>query len=378
LAVLAWRVLFAGPRIPDTIVTLSGRIEGDDAAIAPKTGGRILEMRVREGDHVNANDVIALTDDEQVRAREQQAQAAVIQFEAQARGARDQIAVLHEQLRQSELQAEQAAIDATGRVQQSQAELAAAEATLAQQQAALQIALFDKEAYTRLAAAGAASARQAKEAVAKADEQGAVVAAAERQVDAARAVLAAVRANLTTPTIRAAQAAAVRRQIVAQEAQVAGATAETERARALLAEAASNRQDLTVRAPFAGTITTRTAEPGEVVTSGTPLVTLLDLGKVYLRGFVPEREIGKVKVGQPARVYLDSDPDRPVAAVVSRVDPRASFTPESTYFRDDRVKQVVGLKLQLKSATGLAKPGMPADGEVLVGGATWPNRRVAP
>ena len=63
-----------------------------------------------------------------------------------------------------------------------------------------------------------------------------------------------------------------------------------------------------------------------------------------------------------------------VEAVVSRIDPQATFTPENTYFRDDRVKQVVGVKLQLKGgAVGFAKPGMPADGEILVSGGNWPN-----
>ena len=60
---------------------------------------------------------------------------------------------------------------------------------------------------------------------------------------------------------------------------------------------------------------TRAAEPGEVVTAGTAIVTLLDMSKVYLRGFVPEGQIGKVKIGQPARVYLDSAPDKPIDAV---------------------------------------------------------------
>jgi HlyD family secretion protein len=88
---------------------------------------------------------------------------------------------------------------------------------------------------------------------------------------------------------------------------------------------------------------------------------------------VPEGQIGQVKVGQPARVFLDSDPRKPVDAYVSRIDPAATFTPENTYFRDDRVKQVVGIKLQLKAAFGFAKPGMPADGEVLIEGDAWPK-----
>jgi HlyD family secretion protein len=102
------------------------------------------------------------------------------------------------------------------------------------------------------------------------------------------------------------------------------------------------------------------------------VVTLVDLARVYLRGFVPEGRIGAVKVGQPARVYVDSSPNEPIEATVSRVDPQATFTPENTYFREDRVKQVVGVKLQLAGAVGFAKPGMPADGEILVGDA-WPK-----
>jgi HlyD family secretion protein len=101
----------------------------------------------------------------------------------------------------------------------------------------------------------------------------------------------------------------------------------------------------------------------------------LNLSKVYLRGFVPEGQIGKVKVGQSARVYLDSNSKKPIYAYVSRIDPQATFTPENTYFRDDRVKQVVGLKLQLIGGFGFAKPGMPVDGEVLVQGDKWPKVR---
>jgi HlyD family secretion protein len=146
-------------------------------------------------------------------------------------------------------------------------------------------------------------------------------------------------------------------------------------ARAQLVEARANRQDLIIRAPFTGTVATRTAEPGEVITPGTAVVTLVDMNRVYLRGFVPEGQIGKIKSGQPARVYLDSNPTKPLEAYVSRIDPQATFTPENTYFREDRVKQVVGLRLQLKEGFGFAKPGMPADGAILTSGDHWPEGR---
>jgi HlyD family secretion protein len=222
---------------------------------------------------------------------------------------------------------------------------------------------------------GAASERQGKQASTTADQQAAAVAASRRRLEAARAALTTAQANLSNPGIREFQAATVRKQIDQQRGEIASAMAATSEARFTLTEAEANRRDLTVTAPFDGTVMTRAAEPGEVVQAGTAIVTLLDMGKVYLRGFIPEGEIGKVKIGQAGRVYLDSNPAQAIDAYVQRIDPQATFTPENTYFRDDRVKQVVGVKLQLKAATGFAKPGMPSDGEILVQGNTWPAGR---
>ncbi|MDP9051954.1 MAG: HlyD family secretion protein, partial [Acidobacteriota bacterium] len=168
VAVVVWRVFFAAPAVPDSIVALSGRIEGDDSAVASKTSGRILEVRVREGDTVNAGDIIAVLDDAQIRAREDQARSALAQSEAGGQAARDQIGVLEQQLLQNRLQVGQSKLDTEGRVKQSEADLAAAQSDLAQQQAAYNIAAFDKDAYTRLAKSGAVSERQGLQAAATA------------------------------------------------------------------------------------------------------------------------------------------------------------------------------------------------------------------
>jgi len=361
-----WKLFFSKPAMPANIVALTGRIEGDDSAISPKVSGRILEIRFREGDTVKAGETIATLDDAQVRARAQQAQDTVTASEAQLRSAQQQVAILQDQLKQSELQTGQATLDADSRVREAEAQLSTAEAQLAQQEASLKLAAYDRDAYTRLARDGAVSERQGKQAQITAESQEASVAAARRQVDSARASVNVAKANLANPAIRTSQAAAVRKQIAQQQAAIATAAADAARSRAQLTEARENLKDLVIVAPFDGTVVTRTAEPGEVVQAGTAIETILDMSKVYLRGFVPEGEIGRVKVGQTAHVYLDSDPKKPLDAVVSRIDPRATFTPENTYFRDDRVKQVVGLKLQLKSGIGYAKPGMPADGTIAV------------
>jgi HlyD family secretion protein len=372
-----WKIFFSTPSLPDSIIALSGRIEGDDSAVAAKTAGKILEVTVREGDSVSAGQVIARLDDAQVRAKEDQARAALANAQAKAQAARDQIQVLQEQLRQNQLQTGQATTDAEGRVRQAQADLAVSEADLTQQQAALRLAEFNRDAYTRLAKTGAVSQQQGLQAEVQADQQAAVVAAAQRKVESSRGALTTAQANLENPKIRGSQSVGTERQIAEQESQVAAAKAETDQAQAQLAQAQADRSDLTVVAPFSGTVLTRAAEPGEVIQAGTAIVTLLDLSKVYLRGFVPEGEIGKVKVGQPAHVFLDSNPNQPLDGSVLRVDPAATFTPENTYFQDDRVKQVVGVKLQLTQGIGFAKPGMPADGEVLTSGTAWPPHKRA-
>ena len=371
-AVTVWRVAFAKPRDSANVIFLSGRIEGDDSAVSSKAMGRLLEAKVREGDEVKAGDVIAVLDDQQLRDRVTEAQATVAQSEARLQVARRQIAILEEQLQQNSVETGQSKVDAQGRVRQAQGDLSAAEADLDQQEAAYKLALFDKDAYTRLAQSGAVSERQGKQAETTADTQAALVAASKRKVEAARGALATAEATLSNPDIRTLQAAMVHRQIAQQESDIASAVADEQHARAELQEAQANRKDLTVTAPFDGTVVTRTAEPGEVLTAGTPIVTLLDLHKVYLRGYIPEGQIGRIKLGQTAHIYLDSNPNQPLDAYVQRVDPQATFTPENTYFRDDRVKQVVGVKLGLKSGFGFAKPGMPADGEVLVMGDAWP------
>jgi len=370
-----WRFVLAPPALPPGVLAVSGRIEGDDSAVAAKTSGRIREISVREGDRVEAGQVIAVLDDEQIRAREQQAMAAVRQAEARVRLAQHQIAVLEESLRQSRLGVDQSRADAEGRVNEADGKLAAAEAQLAQAEASYAQAKWDREAMTRLFKKELVAEQEAQRAQRNEEAQAAIVAAQKRQVEAARGALTAAKANLVNPAIRSSQVVAVQGQILQAQADIAAAQAEAERARAQLEEARANRKDLSVIAPFNGTVATRTAEPGEVVMAGTAIITLVNLAEVYLRAFVPEGQIGHVRVGQPARVYLDSAPAKPIDAYVLRVDPQASFTPENTYFREDRVKQVVGVKLRLKSAVGFAKPGMPADGEILVDGGDWPTRQ---
>src|SRR5262245_1427453 len=94
---LTWWFFLRGQDIPRELISVSGRIEGDDAAVAAKLAGRIREITVREGDQVKAGQVVAMLDDEQVKARVDQAQSNVAQAEARLSRARHEIAVLQAQ-----------------------------------------------------------------------------------------------------------------------------------------------------------------------------------------------------------------------------------------------------------------------------------------
>ncbi|HJY08242.1 MAG TPA: HlyD family efflux transporter periplasmic adaptor subunit, partial [Bryobacteraceae bacterium] len=178
------------------------------------------------------------------------------------------------------------------------------------------------------------------------------------------AALQRAQAQLHNVDIKAADRLTLIREVDELKAQIASAQADVEADRAALRKIEADLADLTIHAPITGTILTRSAEPGRVIQPGQTILTMVDLHKLYLRGFVPEGMVGKVKVGQRAQVYLDSNSKEAIPAEVIRIDPQVMFTPENTYFKEDRVKQVLGVKLGLRGAYGYAKPGMPADGRI--------------
>ena len=331
-------------------IDVSGRIEGDDSAVASKLAGRVVSIKVREGDAVRAGDVIATLDDAQARA-------AVADAQAHVSVAERQVPVLQAQLRQAQLGAQQADVGSSGDVSAAQSQVAAAKSQLAQAQAAYNLAAYNKKMSDSLYGTGDISELQHNRAISDEQQAKSALNAAQHRASAAEGQLTTATSSLTNAPMRQQQAEAVGAQIDQQGSAVDAAQAQLDQARA-------NLRDLTIRAPFSGTVLTRTAEPGEVLPAGTPVVTLLNLDKVYLRGFIPEGQIGCVKLGQKARVFLDSAPNAPIDAYVMRIDPEAMFTPENTYFQSDRVQQVFGVKLALRGGFGYAKPGMPADGQI--------------
>ena len=119
-----------------------------------------------------------------------------------------------------------------------------------------------------------------------------------------------------------------------------------------------------LRAPKSGVVTVRQAELGEVMASGTPVVTIADIDHLWLRGYVNETDLGRVSWGQRAIVKTDTFPGKTYKGRVSFISSEAEFTPKSVETREERVTLVYRIKIDLENQNHELKPGMPADAEI--------------
>jgi HlyD family secretion protein len=346
---------------------VSGRIDGDTVDISFQRAGQITDIHVREGDTVTAGQVLAVISSPQDLARRDAQRSRILSDQRRKDGLQHQLATYAERVRQAQIYEDQAQADAPSQVKQAEANLAVSQADLVKWEAEIRQTQADAARYAPLVKSGALAAQieeqndtRMKIALASAD-------VTRKQVAVAEADIVRAKAQLQNIPLKESDRMTLERQVDELKSTIASAQADVETDQAELRRIEADLADLKVTAPIAGTILTRTAEPGRVVAPGQTILTMVDMSKLYLRGFVPEGNVGKVKVGQPAQVYLDSNPKEPIGATVIRVDPEAMFTPENTYFKDDRVKQVMGVKLGLNGATGFAKPGMPADGTISIG-----------
>jgi len=123
----------------------------------------------------------------------------------------------------------------------------------------------------------------------------------------------------------------------------------------------------TLRAPFSGVILTRQTELGEVMQPGTPVVTLADLDHVWLRAYVAETDLGRIRWGQAATVHTDTYPGRAYPGQISFIASEAEFTPKSVETHKERVTLVYRIKIDVSNPNHELKPGMPADATIQLG-----------
>jgi HlyD family secretion protein len=329
---------------------------------------------------VRKGQLLVRLSDEAIRAELTAAISQVAAAREREASARLQISVLADQTADARLTLQQSEGDTQGKVAEAEALVAAAESTLQQEQARveearalLEQARIDQERYARLANQGAETqqrydvARTAyNTAKAALKSRLAVVETARRAVLMAQGKLTQARTTMLNPERQTTNINRIQTQLAQARAALIATQADVRTALAHQKLIQSRLDDLTVFSPITGVVTTRSVEPGTVVMPTRPLLRIVDLNQVYMRGYIPNGELGRIRVGQSAKVYLDNDPKRqkPFEARVAAVDAKAAFTPENIYFQQDRVEQVFGIRLTLTTPGSYAKPGMPADAEI--------------
>lgn len=119
-------------------------------------------------------------------------------------------------------------------------------------------------------------------------------------------------------------------------------------------------------APISGIVLSENVEPGEYVSPGTPVITIGDLSRVYLRAYINETDLGRVKLGQTVRVFTDTFPGKAYEGKITFIASQAEFTPKNVQTEKERVKLVYRIKVDIPNPQQELKPGMPADGEILL------------
>jgi HlyD family secretion protein len=379
LAFFGWRN-YAAKQEQKGKLFVSGRIEGYETNLGAKIGGRVQWIKYREGNIVQPGELVARLSDDDYQAQLRGAQARVKKAIESKDQAIQQVQVAQTAVDQSELNKLQAMEDTKGKVFQAQSQVASAKALLSQadaevtqSEADLKLANLRKERYDTLALQGAVMQDQADQADTTVATTKATLEAKQAALESAKKQLAAAQGNLMqqestrlNPPIRSSQLTASQRQLIQAQSQLKSASDEIHNAQSDVDQIKANIAYLNIPSTIYGYVTARPVEPGAVVTAGQTVLSCINLDTVYLRGYVPEGSIGKVRVDQDALVYLDSAPKTGLPGTVIEIDPEASFTPENIYFRDDRVKQVFGIKIAIKDPKRFPKPGMPADAEIVL------------
>jgi HlyD family secretion protein len=321
------------------LVSCNGRIEGERVTVASKYAGRITRLAVDEADAVRQGDVLVEISDNRTQARVDQARRLV---EAQ----RARLKALRTELDRLERIEPSAVREAAAALERRRAELA--EARDVREQRAR-----DAERFRRL---------YNRSTVARKTMEDALLA-----LDRAESAAASVRAAVRRAEAALVQARQIGKRVQAKQSQVEAAQASLARARAELAEMRSVRADLVIRSPVNGTVVADMAEEGEYVRPGGPILELVDLDRLYLKAFVSQKELGRVALGQPARIHADAWPEKAFPAQVGEIAAEAEFTPKEVQTRQERTRLVFGVKLYLqKNPDHALTPGLPADAVIRV------------
>lgn len=386
---------------PENRIVGSGTIEAEIVAITTEIGGRIVAIQADEGKEVRRDDLLVELDTSILRAKQNQLEAALATAlanlaEVSAPPRPEDVAAA-----EAELQQAKAAHDGAYVVWQEMDSIVEDPLDLNVQIniARGDIAILDKMVEAAQAELKAAEIQRDEAARNQLNDEAVTMSqVAVKQADAARANLAAAEAELAGAHSQLALLIAIRDNplslitqsnaaksayeqaeagVLVAEAKLASvqagpmpeeiaiAEAQVRQAEAALASLEVQLDKLNLTAPRDGIITERPANPGELASPGATLMNLGDLDQVTLTVFIPETQIGRVRVGQSARVEVDAYPGETFEGDVAFIALEAEFTPKNVQTEEERVNLVFAVKITLDNPDHRLKPGMPADAEII-------------
>lgn len=310
---------FAKDSKPRNELVLSGNIEAHESLVSFKVQGRIVGLPVEEGQSVETGTLLARLDDADYKQRVRIDEASV-------------------RVRQSNL-----ALTLAGTREQ---EIKAAQQYMLDAQADMQQKKLDNDRAQRLFSEDAISAQDRD--------------------------LADTALKRSQATFRAAQEKYNQAVEGSRKEDIAIAQANLKEASANLGMSRVNLDYTVLRAPTAGVITVRQAELGEVVVPGTPVVTLADLDHIWLRAYIAETDLGRIRWRQDAVVTTDTYPGKQYHGRISFIASDAEFTPKSVQTYKERVTLVYRIKIDIDNPDHELKPGMPADAHITLAANTTP------
>ena len=363
-------------RVPDNRIVVSGNIELNEVNIAFKTAGRLMERTVDEGDAVKQGQVVARLDRDQLSAqREREAaglQSAQSQF-AQAQTAlewqkatlagdleqrRGDVAAMEARLTELRNGARpQEKLDAQAAVDAAQAEVERARkdwdrAQVLYKNDDISTAQFDQYRSRSESTTAALNSAKERQALVLAGPRAEVIRAQEAQLDRVRGAQKMAEANSL--------------ELKRREQELNTRRAEIARSQASIALIDAQLADTVAVSPVDGVVLVKSADVGEVLASGTTILTVGDIDHPWLRGYVNETDYGKVKLGSKVRVTTDSYQGKVYQGRVTFISSQAEFTPKQIQTQQERVKLVYRIKISLNNPQHELKSNMPADAEIVL------------
>jgi HlyD family secretion protein len=324
----------------------SGTVEARDIRVGSKVGGRIDQVLVREGDKVEAGQVLATFDDRELKAT---MDASLANFQKLQRGFRP------EEVEQVRAQAAQAKADYDLRKNGNRKEdIDAAQADADRARADTVRTESTWKRVSDLSNQDVFSKQQRDDALGAWKNAQAAQKSAEEK-------LAALRNGFRPEEVSSAEHHYHDAAARAQEYERGSRREDIAQARAQYEYDTARYRERQVVSPAASTVEVMDIRPGDLIAPNLPIVTLLERDQLYIRIYVPETEMGRVKLGQKATVTLDAFAKQPFDGEVEQINQQSEFLPRNVQTREERVHQMVGVKIRVHDDQGRIRPGMAAD-----------------